>query len=122
MSANTDIIESEAYPATAELDLNYMQYMAMQTGVVLRTNGYSHTVLEPGDGTRYEIIIVRRFSFNDTAPFMVASNLSSAYPWMGKHTVYPSYAIEKWSDNNSEWTGTVMALFLNWVADWLVTA
>lgn len=105
------------HPAIRELDHDVIAATAEAFASLLYVKGSAHIVLEPDDGTRYELMAVRRWLIVGGAPYMFASNHGSAYPWNGKASIHPDYATEKWVANGNTWTGVVYALFLNAVAE-----
>ena len=102
------------HPAIAEVSHTAINRAALEAAHALALRGFWQGEIEPGDSTRYDVVIARRA---DSDQWVVASNLGVMYPWNGNPTVHPDYATEHYSVHHSSWTGVVMALFLNATAD-----
>lgn len=107
----------EAPPLAArEVDLGHIEAVAKAAAIDLAIEGYFVGAIEPGDATRYEVVIVR--THNPHQPFMFASSFGEMFAWMGRPSIHPDYAQEHYvSRDRSPWTAVVYALFLNWVAE-----
>jgi hypothetical protein len=126
-----------SHPAD-DLDQREFDVVASFAAFQLQHIGFTYCTLSPGDGTKYEFMIVRppmisqwdrylklryrdgdaRCEFNDEHRYWVASNLGRMYPWSG-HKVDWTYALEKWclSDGGTApWTARVIARFLTALA------
>lgn len=99
-----------------ELDDAYFRVQAGLFAAGLRERGFAHAVLTPGDGTRYEVMAVSRYSVDGGAPFMFGSNHGGCYDWNATPTLHPHYVTEHWTrDGKQTWTGLVYARFMNHV-------
>jgi hypothetical protein len=113
---NEAIIESEQFASiVAGIDLDIIRSVAQVASNEIDDDGYSYTVLEPGDSTRYEIAIVSARGWG--APYRVASSFGPLYRWMGNSNTHPDYAKEHYVADHSVWTAVVIALFLNMVSE-----
>lgn len=84
---------------------------ARTAAIVLQRAGYVFVAIEPGDMTRYEILIAERGLLGNWAVCLM--NLSQkTYWWHPSNSDYtdPSYC-EAWTDQ--PWTQQVLAVFLN---------
>lgn len=84
---------------------------ARRSADTLRRNRYVFVAIEPGDMTRYEILIAANGPIGDWAVCLM--NLSQkTYWWHPSNSDYtdPSYC-EAWTDH--PWTQQVLAVFLN---------
>lgn len=99
-----------------QLDQVYFDLMCVPFSNHLSNHEYAHCVFEPDDGTRYEFVCAKRIGVLGGAPFVFATNYGPAYPWNGNPSIHPGYATEKWVANDNEWTGIVIARFMNTVA------
>jgi hypothetical protein len=85
--------------------------------------GHAFVDLQPGDATTYKIVVVRPTSKveypNPTidwdANMWVGTSFGPLYPWRG-NTIHWDYAASKWTSDNHEWTGRVIARFLTTLA------
>jgi len=109
------LADSRRWPAVEEVDLAKIEQQASSVSADIERRGYAFVVLEPDDGTRYELSIV--YTPDQSAPFRFASSFGALYPWMGRPTIHPGYAVDHYVHDGSEWTATVYALFLNMVAE-----
>ena len=102
-----------------DVDHDYINRAAVDIGDQLKAKGFAHFVLEPDDGTRYELMIVTRVRSDqwDSPQFMFASSFGTAYPWNGNPTIHPDYAAEHYVANGNTWTAVVYSLLLNAVAE-----
>jgi len=112
----------DQFPAVTELDAGAIDAAAVRAAGMLRERGWAFVVLEPDDGTRYELAIVTVLDFAVGAPFRFGSSFGALYPWMGEPSVHPDYAKEHFVSNGNPWTATVFALFLNTVAEIIETS
>jgi hypothetical protein len=95
---------------------------AISFALQIQTRGYGEYVLEPGDGTRYPIIILpagRVIVHSDGVEeiahtYSVTLTWGNTYPW-GGHSMDWDYCAEKWGNDN-RWTGVVMARLLTYLA------
>lgn len=90
-------------------------------------HGRAMVRLAPGDATQYHLVVVAPGPVLDCGgeawerQYFVAlwmDSSGSVYPWTPGFT-HPSYAAERWA-GGQEWTGAVVARFLNAVAELLV--
>jgi hypothetical protein len=107
----------EMFPAVTELDFDSIDRAARGAALELSFKQRVFVVLEPGDGTHYELLIAT--TNRASAPYMVASNFGHLATWMGRPTVHPEYAATHFVTARAPWTATVFALFLNRLAEWL---
>ena len=119
---NDKLYANVHHPALGDdgVHLPTIEASAATAALNLSENGYAHVVLEPDDGTRYEFMLVRRVG--PGAPYLFASSFGAAYPWTGNPTMPPDYATGHYVGNGATWTGVVIALFLNAVAENLSVA
>jgi hypothetical protein len=111
---------TETAAIESRLNLDHIVNAAATAADVLAERGYAIVELTPGDATRYEIVIAKRGGRG----FIVslASFNGRSYPWDGQ-PVHPSYVTGKWTNPTSagsEWTGVVLAYFLNRLAERLL--
>ena len=112
----------DQFPAVTELDAGAIDAAAVRAAAMLRHGGFAYVVLEPGDGTRYELAIVSSTTIViPGAPYRFGSSFGALWPWMGEPTVHPDYAKEHYVSNGNPWTAIVFALFLNTVAEIIET-
>jgi hypothetical protein len=111
------------WPAVTEVKQHIIDKAAWHVAHQLADTGSAFTVLEPDDGTRYELAIISAPQpdalFIDVDPeitWRFASSMGPLYPWRGNPTIHPDYAAEHYVGNHSMWTATVYALFLNSVS------
>lgn len=103
------------YPMTeGRVDESYLATAGFNAATVLREMGRVWVVLEPGDATRYEVVIVDTHIERDR--YRVATSFGPLYPWHGE-TLHPGYVTEKWVTNRNQHTGEVLARFLNHVSE-----
>lgn len=124
MSMNDDIWACPRdFPAVTEVDRHAIGAAAGMAANQLKRDRFAYVALEPDDGTRYEFSIVFVGGKHADplalggAPFRFANSFGTLYPWMGTPTVHPDYAAEHYVSDDSPWTATVIALFLNSVAE-----
>ena len=112
MSTMNDAIwgDPEQFPAVTELDRDHIELAAGNAAHKIKGDGNAYVVLEPHDGTRYEMSIMLR---RDTGEFVFSSSMGPMYHWGGHDGTHPAYALEKYVSNGNKWTATVFALFLN---------
>ena len=106
----------DQFPAVTELDAGAIDGAALRAALMLRDFRFAFVVLEPDDGTRYELAIVPSLGIAG-APYRFGSSFGALYPWMGEPSIHPDYAKEHYVSNGNPWTATVFALFLNTVAE-----
>jgi len=96
----------------------------------LDLHNYAEIDFQPGDGTRYPIIVLAKgrdvpvitgdehSGSERTHDYLVvlASSFGNAYPWAGDTGMHHSYCAEKWARDGREWTGRVIATLLNALA------
>lgn len=115
-SMNVSILDNPtAYPAVREVNVGEIARAARAAAICLADHGYWVGEIEPGDATRYSVMIAR--SDRAETGYVMASNFGSLYPWRGRPTIHPDYAREHYVTNDNPWTATVYALFLNMVAE-----
>lgn len=86
--------------------------------------GHAHVVLTPGDGTRYEIVIVQMtvesgrpkgvgYRLEHADRYLMATNMGAMYEFVPGGYFTWDYVCDKWVADDREWTGRVLARFLN---------
>lgn len=110
----------------ARLDLSSVASAADWAAKELHYQGHAVVNLEPGDATRYRIVIIaagalayignQRETRDHAAPLRhylvcLATNFGSSYEWDGT-PVDPGYAGSKWAVRFEHHTGVVMSAFL----------
>jgi len=116
MSMNEHIWDNpQQFPAVTMVNRLHIEYRSAIAADHLDIYGCAFAVLEPDDGTRYELTIVGVIT--QSAQFRFASSFGPLAPWTGGSTVHPDYAQEKYVANGNYWTATVLALFLNEVGE-----
>jgi hypothetical protein len=119
---------------------NMAPYQTAAADVVdqLAARGFAEIILQPGDATAYRFVIlpdmrevVRVSNLGEDsaqtdpvncANFLVilAAGFGASYDWLpGQGKLSWDYCAQKWTPNGNEWTGRVVALFLNHIADQL---
>ena len=99
------------------LDRASFERAAEQAQTQLMLNTSAVVALEPGDGTRYVIAIVRMPIGWPGPPYSMSSSFGPLYPWNGEPSIHPRYAQEHYVGNDNGWTATVIARFLNTLAE-----
>lgn len=112
-------IQAAAYPAT-EIPMSVFTTAATEIHRQMRAMNYAHYNFEPGDGTRYEIVIIPTL-LPTGSPYRFASNFAPAYSWNGTPSVHPDYAKEHYVSDGNMWSAVVFALLLNSLAELMAT-
>ncbi len=119
------ITESErAQQIATSLDQDHIRSAAHFAGVQLRGAGHAVINLEPGDVTRYTIIVTApgpsysgwQNEVVDERHYLVACSFGPVYPWTGSRIDW-SYVQSKWVSDGRTWTAVVIAEFLNALAE-----
>lgn len=94
---------------------------------LLHENGFVHLLLQPGDMTRYNIVIVGgpagsllEYSYVDgvdvrptnIAYIVTLAGFGDTYVWDARRRVHTSYVKDKWAKGD-HYTGRLLAWFLN---------
>ena len=110
-----DDLTVEEFPAMG-LDQSSFEWAAEQAEITLPDTGAAVVALEPGDGTRYIIAVIRTPPGLPGPPFQVANSFGPLYPWNGDPSIHPRYALEHYVSADNWHTATVIARFLNTLA------
>ena len=112
MSTMNDEIwgDPDQFPAVTELDRDHIELVAGNAAFQINGSGSAWSVLQPHDGTRYEMSVMMASTHSR---YIFASSFGPMAPWSGGVAMHPDYALEKYVSDGSKWTATVFALFLN---------
>ena len=114
-----DHLTVEEFPAM-ELDQFPFDRAADWAAMQLATNTSAIIEMEPDDGTRYIILVAKMPPGKpgyEGPPYSVGNSFGPLYPWNGEPSIHPRYAQEHYVHGNSGWTATVIARFLNTLAE-----
>lgn len=109
-----------------QLDPRRIDRAARWAAARLRILDHAVVNLEPGDATRYVIMITAPQSTWDTdgptheREYLVATSFGPVYPWAAVKLDW-SYVHAKWVANENRWTAVVITEFLNTLASHLPT-
>lgn len=99
----------------AHLDRPTIEAAATAAAAQLRSSPAACVGFGPGDATYYRFVVVHpERALGSPGEYLVclATGFGRSYPWNPKWPIYPDYAATKWADGH-EWTGVVVAEFLN---------
>jgi|GEM_PF-4513034 len=120
MSMNDAIwSDPDKFPAVTEVNREVLEFVAAQAHRDLRDTRMAYAILQPDDGTRYEISIVEAPALMTEGPYVFSSNHGPMNRWLGGYSMDPEYAGQKYVTGKWPWTATVFALFLNSVGELL---
>jgi len=109
-----------------ELRLDRPHIVAAATWVAecIRLRGAGAADVTPGDATRYRFLVSRlpvwtASGCNEPREYTVvlACAFGEAYLWAGHGGMDPGYCAAKWTRDGLLWTGVVVAVFLNALAE-----
>lgn len=106
----------------ARLNLDHIKRAAAWAAERFRIENVAHVKLTPGDGTVYQVIVVRCAVWNgreDDEPtwprdytVTLVGSFGDTYQWAGQ-ALHSDYVGGKWSRDGNKWTAVVMTEFLN---------
>lgn len=105
----------EAHPDYTAIDFPYIARAAAQAANRLATTNVDRTALEPGDMTRYDILIAAPLDNDDLIVGLInLSQRTGRWNPYERPVVTPQMAFENWTDQ--PWTAHVLAIYLTLVA------
>ena len=109
--------DPKSFPAVTDVVPGIIGSVAQSAASQLGIRHAAYVDLQPGDGTRYELVIIANPDLSYGAPYRFASQSGPLAPWLGETEMHPDYALEKYVMLGGYWSATVIALFLNTVGD-----